>query len=113
DLDFDRRAPLMMRVEARPDEPAEWDSGPAPGPAGGGGKETAIPVLRGADAARSSAAIKAAPPAFARAATGKVASGIGIPAASPLGSDPALVSGSVLKGAPPRAAVVPAPTSQS
>ncbi len=29
DLDFDRRAPLMMRVEARPDDRAEWESGPA------------------------------------------------------------------------------------
>jgi serine/threonine protein kinase len=28
DLDFDRRAPLMMRVEARPDDPAEFESGP-------------------------------------------------------------------------------------
>jgi serine/threonine protein kinase len=29
DLDFDRRAPLMMRVEARPDDPAEFESGPS------------------------------------------------------------------------------------
>jgi len=28
ELDFDRRAPLMMRVEARPDEAAEFQSGP-------------------------------------------------------------------------------------
>ncbi|HEX2659541.1 MAG TPA: serine/threonine-protein kinase [Polyangia bacterium] len=31
DLDFDRRAPLMMRVEARPDDLAEFDSGAAAG----------------------------------------------------------------------------------
>jgi len=30
DLDFDRRAPLMMRVEPRSDDDADWDSGPAP-----------------------------------------------------------------------------------
>ena len=29
DLDFDRRAPLMMRVEPRTDDDADWDSGPA------------------------------------------------------------------------------------
>jgi len=33
DLDFDRRAPLMMRVEPRTDDDADWDSGPA-GPFG-------------------------------------------------------------------------------
>jgi len=41
DLDFDRRAPLMMRVEPRTDDDADWDSGPAsifgaPAPAAAG-----------------------------------------------------------------------------
>lgn len=29
DLDFDRRAPLMMRVEPRTDDDADWESGPS------------------------------------------------------------------------------------
>jgi len=93
DLDFDRRAPLMMRVEARPEDRAEWESGPAAvpiaaaplsasGPIGfgsgtaagrgagsspvGPNKGPATPPARTAAGARQSGAFKIPPAAYPR-----------------------------------------------
>jgi serine/threonine protein kinase len=44
ELDFDRRAPLMMRVEPRSDDDADWDSGPAA--ANGGRAQAGAPAPR-------------------------------------------------------------------
>jgi hypothetical protein len=103
DLDFDRRAPLMMRVEPRTDDDADWDSGPANvfgAPASGGPAAAAVSaaprplVARQPSGAIAASAQTASPasPAVAPAAESGVHSlaapavaAIAVPAAKPAG----------------------------
>jgi serine/threonine protein kinase len=53
DLDFDRRAPLMMRVEPRPEERADWESGPAAVPIPAAPPSASGPIGSGSGTAAS------------------------------------------------------------
>jgi serine/threonine protein kinase len=78
DLDFDRRAPLMMRVEARPEEQAEWESGPA-------STVTAAAAVAPAAAPEPAVAVAVAEPAPAPA-TERPAVSVAASPAKPAGS---------------------------
>jgi hypothetical protein len=89
DLDFDRRAPLMMRVEARPEDPGEWESGPAP-VLGSTGAVQPPQSAAGEHSMSGNAAVAVgrASVAAMRSAGGAAATAVKAEAPSPLSSSP-------------------------
>jgi len=123
DLDFDRRAPLMMRVEARPEDRAEWESGPAAvpiagvaapsGPMGFGSGSGTSGAGRGAAGAPGGAgANKSIASPAARTATGPRQSGaFKIPPAAYPRSPGSLAAAVLSNGAPKATATMSAAAS--